>query len=169
MTQKLLNDLVYVQYNLKLRIKKAQSLALPGPLDLEEIDPYSDWTAEEPDPLFSADDIADLERQAMEGGDGTDFNFTMDDIEDEDDDDYDSEEEALPVPHVGGDRDTSTSRMASGSQSVGMSREEAPFARSHASQSRSSRSRPFPVRGTSSRTRPPISSARTSTAGKRKM
>jgi hypothetical protein len=45
MTQKRLNDLVYVHYNLKLRIKKAQISEVPGPLDLDEIDPYSDWTA----------------------------------------------------------------------------------------------------------------------------
>ena len=45
MTQKWLNDLVYVHYNLKLHIKKAQILELPGPLDLDEIDPYFDWKA----------------------------------------------------------------------------------------------------------------------------
>ena len=100
MTQKRLNDLVYVHYNLKLRIKKAQLLELLGPLDLDEIDPYSDWTAQEPGPLFTPDEIADLERQAMEGDVGTNFHITIDDIEDEDDDDS-SSKEALPVPHIG--------------------------------------------------------------------
>lgn len=156
MTQKRLNDLVYVHYNLKLRIKKSQLLELPGPLDLDEIDPYSDWTAQEPSPLFTPDEIADLERQAMEGEANTDFQFTMDDIEDEDEDDDDSgEDQALPL---GGD--ASSSRTPS--QSVGTSSEGA---QPQSSQSRSSR--PIPVRGTSSRTRPPRFPA--SASGKRKM
>ena len=57
----------------------------------------------------------------MEGGAGTDFHSTMDDIEDENDDDSSSEEKRLLVPHIEGD--TSSSRMPS--QSVGMSSEEA--------------------------------------------
>lgn len=123
MLQKWLNDLVYVHYSLKLCIKKAQSSELPDPLDLDEIDLYSDWTAQEPGPLFTPDEIADFERQAMEGDVETDFHFTMDDIEDEDEDDDDlgSEDEALLVPHIGGD--ASSSRTPS--QSVGMSSEGA--------------------------------------------
>ena len=110
--------------------------------------------------MFTPDEIADLERQAMEGDAGTDFHFTMDDIEDEDEDDDDSgsEDEALPVPHIGGD--ASSSRMPN--RLVGMSSEEA---QPQSPQSRSSR--PISVRGTSSRTRPPRFPG--SATGKRKM
>ena len=44
--------MVYVQYNLKLRMKKAQQDP-PGPIDLDEIDPYYDWMAQEQAPLFT--------------------------------------------------------------------------------------------------------------------
>lgn len=98
LAQKHLNDLVFVQYNLRLRIRQVEEVA-SGPLDLDDIDPYSDWTSQEQPPLFSEDDNTDLERQAMEEGGG--FGFTLDDIEEE--------EESLPVPQAGGD--IASSRM----------------------------------------------------------
>ncbi|XP_059077661.1 uncharacterized protein LOC131876403 [Cryptomeria japonica] len=61
LAQKCLNDLVFVQYNLRLRLRKAEE-ASAGPLDLDDIDPYSDWTSQEQPPLFTEDDITDLER-----------------------------------------------------------------------------------------------------------
>ena len=66
LTQKRLNDLVFVQYNLRLRTKKVQDQ--PDELiDLDDIDPYNDWTVQDNDPsLFTEDEIADMERQAME-------------------------------------------------------------------------------------------------------
>lgn len=66
LTQKRLNDLVFVQYNLRLRIKRVEEKS-QDPIDLDEIDPYSNWTGrEEQPPLFSADEILDFEREAME-------------------------------------------------------------------------------------------------------
>ncbi|XP_059063028.1 uncharacterized protein LOC131855994 [Cryptomeria japonica] len=68
LTQKCLNDLVFVQYNLRLRTRKVQDQ--PDKLiDLDDIDPYSDWTVQDDDheaSLFTEDEIVDFERQAME-------------------------------------------------------------------------------------------------------
>ncbi|XP_059077416.1 uncharacterized protein LOC131876340 [Cryptomeria japonica] len=111
LAQKRLNDLVYVQYNLRLRVKKVEELE-GGPIDLDDIDPYSDWTSQEQPPLFSDTDITDLERQAMEEGGG--FGFRLDDIEEDEDEDED--EDSLPVPEAGGD--IASSRMEDESQST---------------------------------------------------
>ncbi|KAH9292586.1 hypothetical protein KI387_042231, partial [Taxus chinensis] len=67
LTQKRLNDLVFVQYNLRLRTKKVEATS-EELIDLDEIDPYSEWTGqEEENPAFTADEIASFEREAMEG------------------------------------------------------------------------------------------------------
>ncbi|KAH9321667.1 hypothetical protein KI387_016306, partial [Taxus chinensis] len=66
-TQKRLNDLVFVQYNLRLRTKKVEATS-EELIDLDEIDPYSEWTGqEEENPAFTTDEIASFEREAMEG------------------------------------------------------------------------------------------------------
>ncbi|XP_059067152.1 uncharacterized protein LOC131071846 [Cryptomeria japonica] len=72
LVQKRLNDLVFVQYNLRLRVRKVEEVE-GGPIDLDDIDPYSDWTPQEQYPLFSEDDIIDFKRQAMEEGHGFGF------------------------------------------------------------------------------------------------
>lgn len=87
--------MVYVQYNLKLRMKKAQQDP-PGPIDLDEIDPYYDWTAQEQAPLFTQEEISNLEREAAkeaaeEEGGGTGYDIDLDDIEEGDDEDDDIE------------------------------------------------------------------------------
>jgi len=87
--------MVYVQYNLKLRMKKAQQDP-PGPIDLDEIDPYYDWTAQEQAPLFTQEEISNLEREAVkeaaeEEGGGTGYDIDLDDIEEGDDEDDDIE------------------------------------------------------------------------------
>ncbi|XP_057843171.2 uncharacterized protein LOC131052600 [Cryptomeria japonica] len=102
LAQKRLNDLVFVQYNLRLCIRKVEE-APAGPIDLDDIDPYSDWTSHEQPPLFTEDDIYDFERQAMEE-EGGGFGFTLDDIKEDEDD-----EESLPMP--GAARGRATSRM----------------------------------------------------------
>ena len=79
MAQKRLNDLVFVHYNLKLRIRKVMATATE-PLDLDDIDPFGDWTAQEQPSLFTEDEIYELEREAMEE-DG--FAMGLDDIQDE--------------------------------------------------------------------------------------
>ena len=61
MAQKHLNDLVFVHYNLKLRIRKLMSEAAQ-PLDLDDIYPFGDWIAQEQPSLFTEDDIYELER-----------------------------------------------------------------------------------------------------------
>ncbi|KAH9321349.1 hypothetical protein KI387_015988, partial [Taxus chinensis] len=67
LTQKRLNDLVFVQCNLRLRTKKVEATSEEF-IDLGEIDPYSEWTGqEEENPAFAADEIASFEREAMEG------------------------------------------------------------------------------------------------------
>ena len=95
LSQKRMNDMVYVQYNLKLRMKKAQQDP-PGPIDLDEIDPYYDWTAQEQAPLFTQEEISNLEREAAkeaaeEEGGGTGYDIDLDDIEEGDDEDDDIE------------------------------------------------------------------------------
>ena len=61
LSQKCLNDHVYVHYNLKLHIRKVD-LAPSGPLNLDDIDPHCDWMSQEQPPLFTNNDIYDLER-----------------------------------------------------------------------------------------------------------
>ena len=79
MAQKRLNDLVFVHYNLKLRIRKLMSEAAQ-PLDLDDIDHYCSWTSQEQPPLFTDDKICNLERQIMkEGG----FAVRLDDIDED--------------------------------------------------------------------------------------
>ena len=60
------------------------------PLDLDEIDPFGDWTAHEQPSLFTEDDIYELERQAIEEGG---FAVGLDDIQEEgsESEDIDSE------------------------------------------------------------------------------
>jgi hypothetical protein len=97
-----MNDMVYVQYNLKLRMKKAQQDP-PGPIDLDEIDPYYDWMAQEQAPLFTQEDISNLEREAAEEeGGGTGYDIKLDDIEEGDDEDDDIEltAEDLDILHA---------------------------------------------------------------------
>ncbi|XP_057870855.2 uncharacterized protein LOC131077381 [Cryptomeria japonica] len=46
LTQTWLNDLVFIRYNLRLRIRKVEGVS-PEAIDLDEIDPYGDWTVNE--------------------------------------------------------------------------------------------------------------------------
>eukprot|EP00253_Pinus_taeda_P014880 PITA_14880 len=59
--QKRLNDLVFVQYNLRLRrnqmMNKAPDL---DPIVLDDIDPTSEWVEETEDPMFEADFDIDM-------------------------------------------------------------------------------------------------------------
>lgn len=78
-----------------MRIKKAQQDP-PGPIDLDEIDPYYDWTAQEQAPLFTQEDISNLEREAAEEaaeeeGGVTGYDIDLDDIEEGNDEDDDIE------------------------------------------------------------------------------
>ena len=74
LTQKRLNDLVYVKYNLLLHEKKVKGQASYEALDLNDIDPYSaDWIAppdgEDADvgePLLTDEQLAEFEREADE-------------------------------------------------------------------------------------------------------
>ncbi|KAH9294964.1 hypothetical protein KI387_038552, partial [Taxus chinensis] len=67
LSQKWLNDLVFVQYNLWLRTRKVEATS-EELIDLDEIDPYSEWTGQEEEiSAFTEDEIASFEREAMEG------------------------------------------------------------------------------------------------------
>ena len=88
MAQKCLNDLVFVHYNLKLRIRKVMAAATE-PLDLDDIDPFGNWTAEEQPSLFTEDEIYELEREAMEEGG---FVVGLDDIQEEGSENEESED-----------------------------------------------------------------------------
>lgn len=74
LTQKRLNDLVYVKYNLLLHEKKVKGQASYEALDLDDIDPYStDWIApadgEDVDvgePFLTNDQLAEFEKEADE-------------------------------------------------------------------------------------------------------
>ncbi|KAH9301451.1 hypothetical protein KI387_013034, partial [Taxus chinensis] len=66
LSQKWLNDLVFVQYNLRLFIRKVEATS-EELIDLDEIDAYK-WTRrEEENPAFTEDEIVFFEREAMEG------------------------------------------------------------------------------------------------------
>lgn len=64
--QKRLNDLVYVQYNLRLRCNQLMNTR-PGsdPIVLEDIDPTSDWVVESHPAEFDSDEELDLVLQMM--------------------------------------------------------------------------------------------------------
>lgn len=95
------------------------------------IDPYNDWTTHEQPPLFTEDDIIDLE-EASNAGEGGGFGFTLDDIEDKDDEE--SNKESLPMP------EGATSRMESKSHtSAKMPSEEAQSLTAQGSTSRTRR------------------------------
>eukprot|EP00253_Pinus_taeda_P036453 PITA_36453 len=53
--QKRLNDLVFVQYNLRLRNQMMSKSRDLDPIVLDDIDPTSEWVEETEDPLFEAD------------------------------------------------------------------------------------------------------------------
>lgn len=64
-----LNDLVFVHYNLRLRIRQILG-ADSSPIILEEIDPESEWITETVDPVFTEEDRAwvdqvDVEAEAV--------------------------------------------------------------------------------------------------------
>eukprot|EP00253_Pinus_taeda_P006020 PITA_06020 len=59
--QKRLNDLVFVQYNLRLRRNQMMSKTLDlDPIVLDDIDPTSEWVEETDDPVFEADFDIDM-------------------------------------------------------------------------------------------------------------
>lgn len=88
LAQKRLNDLVFVHYNLKLHIRKVMAAATE-PLDLDDIDPFGDWTTQEQPSLFTEDEIYELEREAMEEGG---FAVGLDDVQEEGSESEESEE-----------------------------------------------------------------------------
>ena len=57
LTVQRLNDLVFVHYNLRLRIEQVLG-ADSSPIILEEIDPKSKWIIEIVDPVFTEEDHA---------------------------------------------------------------------------------------------------------------
>eukprot|EP00253_Pinus_taeda_P013226 PITA_13226 len=73
LTQKRLNDLVFVHYNLRLRNKQIQGMD-HSPIDLEEIDLQAtnatDWVQLDEPPLLTLHDLENFESQASEGVDG---------------------------------------------------------------------------------------------------
>ncbi|XP_059069310.1 uncharacterized protein LOC131859504 [Cryptomeria japonica] len=94
LTRKWLNDLVFIRYNLCLRVRKVEGVSHEA-IDLDEIDPYGDWTVNEQndgdDVLLSEEEIAEIERGAAQGVEGA----RLDEMEDEDEDfDFDFEEES---------------------------------------------------------------------------
>eukprot|EP00253_Pinus_taeda_P001449 PITA_01449 len=59
--QKWLNDLVFVQYNLRLRGNQIMNKTLDlDPIVLDDIDPTSEWVEETEDPVFDADFDIDM-------------------------------------------------------------------------------------------------------------
>ena len=59
--QKRLNDLVFVQYNLRLRRNQLMSKTLDlDPIVLDDIDPTSKWVEETKDPAFDVDFDIDM-------------------------------------------------------------------------------------------------------------
>jgi hypothetical protein len=73
LTQKRLNDLVYVRYNLRLHEKRVCGQASYEALDLDDIDPYAaDWVAPpdgddvdvHEDPLLNDEELAEFEMEA---------------------------------------------------------------------------------------------------------
>ncbi|GLJ14418.1 hypothetical protein SUGI_0232980 [Cryptomeria japonica] len=75
LTQKRLNDLVYVRYNLRLHEKRVQGNNSYDALDIDEIDPYTtDWIVEpdgaigdvDVDPFITDNHLAEPEREATE-------------------------------------------------------------------------------------------------------
>ncbi|XP_059072640.1 uncharacterized protein LOC131873640 isoform X1 [Cryptomeria japonica] len=96
LSQKRLNDLVFVRYNLRLRVRQVEGVSHEA-IDLDEIDPYGDWTMNEQndgdDVLLTEEEIAEIERGAAQDAEGA--RLDEDEDEDEDDDeDYDFEEES---------------------------------------------------------------------------
>eukprot|EP00253_Pinus_taeda_P027423 PITA_27423 len=59
--QKQLNDLVFVQYNLRMRRNQMMSKTLDlDPIVLDDIDPTSEWVEETEDPVFDTDFDIDM-------------------------------------------------------------------------------------------------------------
>lgn len=90
---------MFVQYNLWLRTKRVEEKSL-DPIDLDEIDLYSDWTRrDEQPPLFSADEILDFERQAMEDMDhvGTSGDVGLEDIHEDVDESLPQTQPSMPI------------------------------------------------------------------------
>ncbi|XP_059068344.1 uncharacterized protein LOC131858887 [Cryptomeria japonica] len=52
LTRQRLNDLAFVKYNLRLRTRKLEDQS-EQLIDLDEIDPYNDWTVQDYDSLFT--------------------------------------------------------------------------------------------------------------------
>ncbi|XP_057860020.2 uncharacterized protein LOC131068774 [Cryptomeria japonica] len=69
LTQKQLNDLIFIWYNLRLRVTKVKGVSHEA-IDLGEIDPYGDWTVNEQndgdDVLLTEEKIAKIERGASQ-------------------------------------------------------------------------------------------------------
>ena len=65
LTVQRLNDLVFVHYNLRLRIRQILG-ADSSPIILEEIDPESKWLTEAVDPVFTEEDRAWVDQVDIE-------------------------------------------------------------------------------------------------------
>ena len=65
MTVQRLNDLVFVHYNLRLRIRQILGTD-SSPIILEEIDPESEWLTEVVDPVFTEEDRAWIDQVDIE-------------------------------------------------------------------------------------------------------
>lgn len=101
LSQKRLNDLVFVRYNLRLRVRQVEGVSHEA-IDLDEIDPYGDWTMNEQndgdDVLLTEEEIAEIERGAAQDAEGARLDEMEDEDEDEDEDDdedFDFEEESF--------------------------------------------------------------------------
>lgn len=112
LSQQRLNDLVFIQYNLRLHVKQVEGTDCYDAIDLDSMDPLVDWVAEDVEPIFTEEDIERLEREAADegvprAGEGTSSAAAAVyvDPEDEDEDEYIPEaehsigDEDVPVPH----------------------------------------------------------------------
>lgn len=113
LSQQCLNDLVFVQYNLRLHVRQVEGTDCYDAIDLDSMDPLVDWVAEDVEPIFTEEDIEQLEREVADEGASrvgectssaaaTIYVEPEDEAEDEDED----EDEYIPgVEHSIGDKD----------------------------------------------------------------
>jgi len=113
LSQKHLNDLVFVQYNLRLHVRQVEGIDCYDAIDLDSMDPLVDWVVEDVEPIFTEEDIERLEREAADegasrAGEGTSSAevaiYVEPKDEDEDEDEYIPEvehsirDEDVPMP-----------------------------------------------------------------------
>lgn len=57
LSQQRLNDLVFVQYNLRLHVRKVEGTNCYDAIDLDSMDPLVDWVVEDAQPIFIEEGI----------------------------------------------------------------------------------------------------------------